>query len=262
MDVERIVFVISGDSQTRREISSRLKRLGYNLRLCHSPEDFQQNSSPDDAGCILLHVAHADIDLDWLSTLGRREQHWPVIGIAKQVDVETAVAAMKRGAFDFLLETCDEERLQAAVDDAFRRDAEQRPLIAQVQSVRRRLNRLEPPLRDVLDLLLKGKSNREIAAALNKSVRAIEVRRAKLMQAMKARTLAALVRQTLLADGAGPSLSASAPAGDPVCPSRPSMMSTTDFPSQRSVTTTKKPSPGEELPQQYGEHDQQPRRTW
>jgi FixJ family two-component response regulator len=261
MDVERIVFVISGDSQTRREISSRLKRLGYDLRLCHSPEDFQQNSSPDDAGCILLHVARADIDLDWLSMLGRHEQHWPVIGIAKKADVETAVAAMKRGAFDFLLETCDEERLRAAIDDAFCRDAEQRQLIARVQSARRRLNHLKPPLRDVLDLLLKGKSNREIAAALNKSVRAIEVRRAKLMRAMKARTLAALLRQILLADGAGPPLSASPPAGDPVCPSQRDVTSTTDFPSRRSATSTKEPPPRKELPHQYGEHDQQPHRA-
>jgi FixJ family two-component response regulator len=121
--------------------------------------------------------------------------------------VETAVLAMKRGACDFLLETCGDGRLRAAVNEAFCRDAEQRRRMAQVQSIRRRLNQLTPPLRDVLDLLLKGKSNREIAEALGKSVRAIEVRRAKLMQAMKARTLAALVRQTLMADRAGPPLS-------------------------------------------------------
>ena len=69
--------------------------------MCHSPDDFQQNSSPCDAGCILLHVAHADIDLDWLDTLGQHEDHWPVIGIAAEADVETAVLAMKRGRIRF-----------------------------------------------------------------------------------------------------------------------------------------------------------------
>jgi FixJ family two-component response regulator len=214
MDVEPVVFVISGDSKVRRNLSLRLKQLGCEARLCHSPEDFQQNSSPYDAGCILLHVAHADIDLDWLTTLGQQETHWPVIGVAAEADVETAVLAMKRGAFDFLLETCSDRRLQAAVDEAFRWDAVQRKLIAHVQSICRRLRQLTPPLRDVLDLLLQGKSNREIADELELSVRSIEVRRAKVMRMMKARTLAALVRQTLLVHGVGPSLS----AGDPGIP--------------------------------------------
>jgi two-component system response regulator TtrR len=213
MDVAPVVFVISGDSKARRSLSSRLKQLGCELRLCHSPEDFQRNSSPHDAGCILLHVAHADIDLDWLTTLGRHDQHWPVIGIAADADVETAVLAMKRGACDFLLESCGDRRLRAAVDEAFRRDAEQRKLIAHAQSIRRRLKQLAPPLRDVLDLLLKGRSNREIADELNMSVRSIEVRRAKVMRTMKARTLVALVRQALLVQSAGPP--PASPAEDP-----------------------------------------------
>jgi len=206
--------VISGDSKTRRNLSLRLKQLGCHLRLCHSPEDFQQNSSPRNAGCILLHVAHMDIDLDWLATLGRHEYHWPVIGIAAEADVETAVLAMKRGTFDFLLETCSDPQLQAAVDEAFRWDAAQRKHIAHVQTIRRRLQQLAPPLRDVLELLLHGKSNREMADELGLSVRSIEVRRAKVMQAMKARTLAALVRQMLLVRGLDPSRSSPVTEGD------------------------------------------------
>jgi len=205
MDVEPIVFVISGDSKTRRNVSLRLKQLGYELRLCHSLEDFHRNSSPYDAGCILLHVTHADIDLECLCALGRQEDHWPVIGFAADADVESAVLAMKRGAFDFLPEPCSEARLQTAVDEAVHWDAAHRKHVAHVQSIHRRLKQLAPPLRDVLELLVKGKLNREIADELGLSVRAIEVRRAKVMQIMKARTLAALLRQALLAHGAGPS---------------------------------------------------------
>jgi len=215
MGVEAVVFVISGDSKVRRSLSLRLKQLGYDARLSHSPEDFQENSSPHDAGCILLHVAHADIDLDWLTTLGPHEDHWPVIGIAAEADLETAVLAMKRGAFDFLLEACSDQRLRAAVDEAFAWDAVQRKHVARVQSIRRRLKQLTPPLRDVLELLLKGWSNREIADVLRLAVRTIEVRRAKVMKTMKARTLAALVRQALLAHGVRPSRPSPVPAGDP-----------------------------------------------
>jgi len=205
MDVQPVVFVISGDSRTRRRLSLRLKQLGCPLRLCHSPEEFQQKSSPRHAGCILLHVAHFDSDLDWLATLGQHEHHWPVICIAPEAGVDTAVVAMKRGAFDFLLETCSDDRLHSAVDEAFDRDAAKRKHIARVQSIRRRLQKLAPPLRDVLEFLVKGRSNREIADELGLSVRSIEVRRAKVMQTMKARTLAALLRQTILVEGMGAS---------------------------------------------------------
>ncbi len=215
MGVEAVVFVISGDSKVRRSLALRLKQLGCDGRLSHSLQDFQRNSSPHDAGCILLHVAHADTDLAWLSTLGEQECHWPVIGIAAKADVETAVLAMKRGAFDFLLETCSDRRLRAAVDEAFAWDAVWRQHIAHVQSIRRRLKQLATPLRDVLDLLLKGWSNREIADVLGLAVRTIEVRRAKVMHTMKARTLVALARQALVAQGVGPWRSSLVPAGDP-----------------------------------------------
>jgi len=214
MDVEPVVFVISGDSKTRRKLSLRLKQLGYGLRLCHSLDDFERVSSPCDAGCILLHVAHADIELEGLDALGRREDHWPVIGIAAEADVDTAVLAMKRGACDFMLETCSQQRLRAAVDEALRWDAAHRKHLAHVQSIHRRLNQLTPPLRDVLELLIKGKSNREIADELDMSVRSIEVRRAKVMEKMKARTLAALVRLALLAHGTGPSRTLAAAVED------------------------------------------------
>ena len=215
MDVEPILFVISGESKARRNLSLRLKQLGCELRLCHSPEDFQRNSLPNDAGCILLHVTHADVDLNLLTTLGQHEDHWPVIGIAAEADVETAVLAMKLGAFDFLLERCSDQRLLAVVEEAFRWDAVLRKHIAHVQSIRRRLKQLAPPLRDVLDLLLQGKSNREIAEELGLSIRSIEVRRAKVMEMLKARTLATLLRQTLLVYGVGPSRSSSIPVEDP-----------------------------------------------
>jgi two-component system, LuxR family, response regulator FixJ len=202
-----IVFVIAGDPQARRNLDSRLKQLSCDVRLCHSPEEFQQISAPHDSGCILLHLAHAELDLEWLTTLGPREHHWPVICIAAPsssggtVELDTVVLAMKRGAIDFVLESCSDQRLLAAVQEALRWDAAHRRHVSHVQSIRRRLRQLEPPLRDVLELLLKGKSNREIAHDLGMSVRSIEVRRAKVMQTMKARSLATLVRLTLLAHG-------------------------------------------------------------
>ena len=110
MGTEPVVFLIAGDSKVRRRLSARLADLGHECRPCHSPEHFQQSSSPHDAGCILFYLAHANLDLGWLATLGPWEHHWPVIGIAAEADVDAAVLAMKRGAFDFLLEACSDQR--------------------------------------------------------------------------------------------------------------------------------------------------------
>jgi len=200
MAAEPVVFLVSDKSKTRRQLAARLQQLGFDVQPFSSTEEFQERSFPTDAGCILLCLSDPD-DLDWLKQSGANESHWPLVAVAADADVETAVRAMKSGAFDFLLESCGDRRLEAAIDEAFRWDALQRRQIATAQSIRRRLRQLAPPLRDVLELLVKGKSNREIAEELELSVRAIEDRRAKLMRTMKARSLAALVRQALLADG-------------------------------------------------------------
>jgi len=200
-----VVFLIAGELKARRNLAARLKQFACEVRLCHAPEEFLHRYAPHDAGCILLHVAHAELDLDWLTSLGQHDHHLPVIAIAAEAETETIVLAMKRGAVDFVLESCSDQRLWSAIEEAFHWDAVHRRHIAHVQSIRRRLKQLTPLLRDVLELLLKGKSNREIAHELGMSVRSIEVRRAKLMQTMKARSLATLVRLALLAHGLGPS---------------------------------------------------------
>jgi FixJ family two-component response regulator len=201
MDAEPVVFLICDNSKIRRQLAARLKQLGHQAQPFNSTDEFRERSFATDAGCVLLFLTDPDGELQWLKEAGPGDGHWPVVALAADADVEAAVRAMKNGAFDFLLEACADKRLSTAIDEAFRWDALQRRQTATVQSIRRRLDQLPPPLRAVLDLLVKGKSNREIAGELNLSERAIEDRRAKLMQAMKARSLAALVRQALLADG-------------------------------------------------------------
>jgi FixJ family two-component response regulator len=200
-DSEPVVFLICDNSKTRRQLAARLKELGYEAQPYTSADEFQKRSFATDAGCVLVFLTDPDGELIWLKEAGPCDGHWPVIAVAADADVETAVRAMKNGAFDFLLESCGDRRLEAAIGEAFRWDALQRRQIATVQSIRRRMEQLPPTLREVLDLLLKGKSNREIADELNLSERTIEDRRAKLMRAMKARSLVSLVRQALLADG-------------------------------------------------------------
>ncbi len=106
MSSEPVVFVISGDSRVRSGLLLRLRQLGCRARACQTPADLQEIASPRDPGCVLLQMGRVETELAWLAAQARREAHWPVIGIAAEADLETAVRAMKQGAFDFLLESC------------------------------------------------------------------------------------------------------------------------------------------------------------
>ena len=142
----------------------------------------------------------ADGDLQWLQRLAHRTAPLPIIVVAAHADVPTAVQTMKQGSFDFLEAKCAEERFAQTILAALRWDGEHRREIARAANARRRLVRLTPGQREVLARLLAGKSNRQIAAELKLSVRSIEVRRAKIMETMRAGSLAQLVRLAILAE--------------------------------------------------------------
>ena len=201
MDNEPAVFLVAGDARARRALATRLSTLGPQTKTFRSTEEFFQVYAPGCAGCVLLDVSGSPVDLDLLQHLGQRGDHLPVVVISGQGDIPTAVRAMKLGALDFLEQSCSDARLAKAVEEALRWDADNRRRISQVEHVRRRLARLAPGHRNVLDMLVAGKSNREIAAELQLSVRSIEVRRAKVMQTMRARSLAELVRLTIIVEG-------------------------------------------------------------
>ncbi len=135
--------------------------------------------------------------MELLAALLGEELPTPLIAIAAEADVPMAVHVMKLGAMDFFQEPCGAEQLTAAIEKALAWAAGHRRLLARNASVRRRLNRLTAQQRSVFDALLAGSSNREIAADLEKSVRCIEERRAKIMKTMHAKSLPDLVRMTL-----------------------------------------------------------------
>ena len=201
MDNEPIVFLVAGDAKARRFLKARLSTLGPQSKTFRSTDEFLHVYAPGCAGCVLLDVSGSPVDLDLLPHLGQRGSHLPVIAISEHGSISTAVRAMKLGAMDFLEQSCSDARLAETIEEAFRWDADNRRRITQVEHIRRRLSRLATGHREVLDLLVAGKSNREIAAELELSVRSIEVRRAKVMQTMRARSLAELVRLTMIVEG-------------------------------------------------------------
>ena len=126
----------------------------------------------------------------------------PAVVISAHGNVRTVVRAMRAGAFDFLEKPCRNRALREAIQECFRWDAANRRRLAQAAKISRRLERLTQGEYDVLMQIVEGKSNKSIAVNLCVSVRAVEVRRSKLMKKMRAESLADLIRMTLSSSAA------------------------------------------------------------
>lgn len=201
MDDDPIVYLVAGDCSARRILAARLLSLERPFKACRSAQEFFEVHEELRTGCVLLDVSQPEFDLELLGQLGDRAAHLPIIAISGSPNIAMAVKAMKSGCLDFLEVSCPDEQLTESIEEAFRWYVENRRHIVHGQTIRRRLSRLLPEHRAVLDLILAGKSNRDIAVELGISVRAIEMRRAKVMHTMKAKSLTDLVRQSLIAEG-------------------------------------------------------------
>ena len=200
MTREPTVFVIDGDPAARRSLTAAVESIDLEVEAYPSAEAFLDLCDPSQPGCLLVETRMPGIGgLELLSRLARENIHLPVIFISADGDVPTVVQAMKAGALNFLEKPCDDQQLREAVQEAIDWDAKNRRQLARITRIQRRLDRLTSGEREVLAMLVEGNSNKAMAAELGLSVRAIEVRRAKVMQKMKAQSLAELVRSTLLA---------------------------------------------------------------
>lgn len=206
---EPVVFVIDRDPRFCQTLRTTVKRLGLRAEYYGSVEEFCQAVEAERPGCLVIDLQGARWGLNALfERLGREGIYLPVVVVSAAPEVPAVVEAIRTGALNYLEKTCGEARLVAALQEALAWDAQHRRELLDVVRFQRRLSRLTAAEREVLDLVVGGMSNREVAAALGRSERAIEARRAKIRKKLKARGLADLVRQT-------EALRRSAPLGPP-----------------------------------------------
>jgi FixJ family two-component response regulator len=160
-------------------------------------EEFFDRYDPSQPGCLLYSISSQSEDLRLFEELAERGIHLPVVLLSASAEPAMVVQAIRSGAINFLKKPFSDEELAAAVREAVLVDLAQRREHAQRNRIERRLLRLTAPERQVLEMLVEGCSHKQIAVALDLSVRAIEVRRAKVVKKMGAHSLADLVRMTL-----------------------------------------------------------------
>lgn len=197
---EPSVFAVACDAGTCQRLKSAL-RGGYLRVECHaSVEDFLAVCDPTWPGCVFLDLQHAEAgQQEVFDQLAQRWVYLPVILLAPRRDVAAAVRAVRLGAFGVLPKPWSHRQLAEAAQEALQWEAAHHAEILDRVRVEKRLARLNQGERDVLQLVLHGMSNEEISSWLKLSVRGVETRRSSLMQKMRAKSVADLLRQTIAA---------------------------------------------------------------
>jgi two-component system response regulator FixJ len=195
------VHVIDDDQAARESLEFLLRTAGINVKAHESAVDFLKGAAEIKSGCIVTDVRMPEITgIDLLKKLKDLKVDVPVILVTGHGDVPLAVEAMKIGAADFLEKPFDDEILLQAVRSACNRQGSKDKHQAQRAEIDGRLAALSNREREVLQGLVRGLANKQIAFDLGISPRTVEIYRANLMTKMQASSLSDLVRMALIAE--------------------------------------------------------------
>src|SRR5216110_3453597 len=189
------VFVVDDDAAVRKAVSRLLRSAGIAVAVFASPREFLAQYDPDMPGCLVLDLAMPDINgLQLQTTLGKKGCTLPIIFLTGHGDVSKSVQAMKQGAFDFFSKLVKEKDLLPAVRAAIERNAVARREQAKLSEICARLDILTPREREVLEHVVAGKLNKQIAGDLGITEATVKMHRARVMAKMKVQSVAELAR--------------------------------------------------------------------
>src|ERR1700722_18365144 len=186
------VFLIDDDASVRDSLSLVLSLKGMRTQVFASAEAFLETYRSEWRGGGVWGRG-----LELQQALHQRGISLPLVMLTAHGDVPTTRLAMKAGAFDFLEKPVDDGILIGVLQDAIRGEVLRRDSQSADDTARSRLARLTPREREVLDHLVQGRSQREIAAQLNISPRTVEVYKSRMMEKLQCRSLAELIRAAL-----------------------------------------------------------------
>jgi FixJ family two-component response regulator len=190
-----VVFVIDDDASTRRSLDTLLRSVGLDVQLFSSAQEFMQAKRTDAPGCLVLDVRLPGMSgLTFQQELAKAGVALPIIFLSGHGDVPMTVRAMKAGAAEFLTKPFDDQVLLDAVHAAIERDRERSRDAAGLAELQERYRALTEREREVMQLVVAGRANKQIAAELGLSLVTVKVHRGQVTRKMRATSVAELVR--------------------------------------------------------------------
>ena len=192
---DRTVFVVDDDTSFRVAVSRLLRAAGHQVKAFSSASEFVESLPATGPGCVVADLQMPGLSgLDLQAALAGSDNPLPVLFLTGHGDIPTSVQAMRLGAEDFLTKRAPREALLDAVTRALARDARERAERARVQSVRARFGTLTGREREVLEHVLRGQLNKQIAADLGIHERTVKLHRTAITRKVGVQSVAELTQ--------------------------------------------------------------------
>ncbi len=199
--MEPTVFIVDDDNAVRDSLALLISLRGFPTRTFASADAFLEEVRPDWAGCALIDLRMPDMSgLEVQAALVERGIPLPIIIITAHGNVAATRQALKSGALDLIEKPIDDAELLEAIRAAWKQDAERRQSARHATQFKALLDRLTPREREVLDRIVAGQHNREIAQVLGISARTVEVHKARLMEKLRVERIPDLMRAMITVD--------------------------------------------------------------
>jgi FixJ family two-component response regulator len=196
-----LVNIVDDDPSVRKGLARLVKSAGYRVEVFESASEFLARPLQEDPACLILDVRMPGLTgLELQEALGIAGRGMSIVFVSGHGDIAGSVKAMKRGAIDFLTKPVDSRELLGAIEQAVARARTSQREQAGATDVQERLKTLTAREAQVFALVVTGMLNKQVAADLGIVEKTVKVHRARVMEKMRAGSLAELVR---LADRAG-----------------------------------------------------------
>ena len=194
---EAIILVVDDDVSVREALGGLIRSAGLRVETFATAQEFLARPRPNAPGCLVLDIRLPDLSgLDLQKRMAEINLEIPIVFITGHGDVPTSVQAMKAGALEFLTKPFADRDLLDAIQQAIKRDRAARRQQAKIKELHGRYQSLTPREREVMERVVSGLLNKQIAAELGKSVMTVKAHRGQVMHKMRADSLADLVRMS------------------------------------------------------------------